>query len=73
MLDVGKLSKTLQFAQTQVGLVELDFFYFLLLYVDELMHSFLTDIPDQPTFTGRGRAADTNSLLHLIPLFMLNN
>ena len=30
---------------------------------------FLASIPDQPTMTGLGRAADSNSLLHQIPLF----
>ena len=37
------------------------------------LDSFLTDIPDQPTIAGQGRAAESNSLLHQIPLFMLNN
>jgi hypothetical protein len=37
------------------------------------LDSFLTNIPDQPTITGMGRAAESNSLLHQIPLFMLNN
>ena len=44
--------------------------------VDEFkknLDSFLSDIPDQPTIACRGRAAETNSLLHQIPLFMLNN
>ena len=44
--------------------------------VDEFkksLDSFLTNIPDQPTIACRGRAAETNSLLHQIPLFMLNN
>ena len=30
---------------------------------------FLSSIPDQPTHAGLGRAAETNSLLHQIPLF----
>ena len=30
---------------------------------------FLAGIPDQPTMTGLGRAADTNSLLHQLPQF----
>ena len=30
---------------------------------------FLSSIPDQPTMTGLGRAAETNSLLHQLPLF----
>ena len=37
------------------------------------LDSFLTDVPDQPTIAGQGRAAESNSLLHQIPLFMLNN
>ena len=37
------------------------------------LDSFLTNIPDQPTIAGMGRAAETNSLLHQIPLFMLKN
>ena len=35
------------------------------------LDKFLSEIPDQPTVGGRARAADTNSLLHQIP--MLNN
>ena len=30
---------------------------------------FLSSIPDQPTVAGQGRAADSNSLLHQLPLF----
>ena len=30
---------------------------------------FLSSIPDQPTMTGLGRAADTNSLLDQLPMF----
>ena len=30
---------------------------------------FLASIPDQPTVTGLGRAAQSNSLLHQLPLF----
>ena len=30
---------------------------------------FLSCIPDQPTLTGLGRGAETNSLLHQLPLF----
>ena len=37
------------------------------------LDSFITNIPDQPTLAGMGRAAESNSLLHQIPLFMLNN
>ena len=33
---------------------------------------FLKSIPDQPTIAGLGRSAETNSLLHQIPQFMLN-
>ena len=36
------------------------------------LDSFITNIPDQPTLAGMGRAAESNSLLHQIPLFMLN-
>ena len=34
---------------------------------------FLSEVPDQPTIAGHGRAAETNSLLHQLPLFLLNN
>jgi hypothetical protein len=37
------------------------------------LDSFPPNIPDLPSITGMGRAAETNSLLHQIPLFMLNN
>ena len=37
------------------------------------LDAFLGQVPDQPTVPGLGRAAETNSLLHQIPLFMLNN
>ena len=30
---------------------------------------FLSSVPDQPTVTGLGRAAESNSLLHQIPAF----
>ena len=30
---------------------------------------FLSNIPDQPTMTGLGRAADSNNLLHQLPLY----
>ena len=30
---------------------------------------FLSSIPDQPTMTGLGREAETNSLLHQLPIF----
>ena len=33
---------------------------------------YLQAIPDQPTVPGQGRAATTNSLLHQVPLFELN-
>ena len=32
---------------------------------------FLLSIPDQPTMTGLGRAAESNSLLHQLPLFYI--
>ena len=32
---------------------------------------FLSNIPDQPTIAGNGRAAQTNSLLHQIPVYSL--
>ena len=34
---------------------------------------FLTSIPDQPTVAGLGRAAETNSLLHQLPMFYNQN
>ena len=37
------------------------------------LDSFLFTIPDQPTIAGYGRAAETNSLLHQIPMYLLNN
>ena len=36
------------------------------------LDNFLTDIPDQPTIGGLGRSAESNSLAHQIPIFMLN-
>ena len=33
---------------------------------------FLQSIPDQPTVTGLGRPAETNSLLHQLPIFYSN-
>ena len=36
------------------------------------LDTFLNLIPDQPTSAGLGRSAESNSLLHQIPLFMLN-
>ena len=35
------------------------------------LDNFLLNVPDQPTVSGLGRAAETNSLLHQIPLFNL--
>ena len=35
------------------------------------LDKFLSDIPDQPTVPGLGRPAETDSLLHPIPQFML--
>ena len=37
------------------------------------LDNFLTQIPDQPTVAGLGRAAESNCLLQQIPLFLLNN
>ena len=37
------------------------------------LDNFLTQIPDQPTVAGLGRAAESNCLLHQLPLFLLNN
>ena len=34
---------------------------------------FLTSIPDQPTVAGLGRAAETNSLIHQLPMFYNQN
>ena len=34
---------------------------------------FLTSIPDQPTVAGLGRAAESNSLLHQLPMFYTQN
>ena len=34
--------------------------------------TFLEKIPDQPTISGLGRSAESNSLLHQIPQSMLN-
>ena len=34
---------------------------------------FLTSIPDQPTTTGPGRSAESNSLLHQLPMFYSQN
>ena len=36
------------------------------------LDTFLSEVPDQPTIAGYGRAAETNSLLHQLPLFLLN-
>ena len=36
------------------------------------LDEFLSQVPDQPTTAGLGRAAETNSLLHQIPMFMLS-
>ena len=33
---------------------------------------YLSNIPDQPTIPGLGRAAETNSLLHQVPLYELS-
>ena len=34
---------------------------------------YLSKVPDQPTISGLSRAAETNSLLHQIPLFNIND
>ena len=36
------------------------------------LDAFISQIPDQPTTTGLGRPAETNSSLHQIPLYLLN-
>ena len=44
--------------------------------IDVFKHAldkFLTLVPDQPTVAGLGRAAESNCLLHQIPIFLLNN
>ena len=38
-------------------------------YFKNHLDIFLSSIPDQPTMTGLGRAADSNSLIHQLPLF----
>jgi hypothetical protein len=38
-------------------------------YLKNHLDFFLATIPDQPTMTGLGRAAESNSLLHQLPLF----
>ena len=38
-------------------------------YFKNHLDVFLSAIPDQPTVTGLGRAAESNSLLHKLPLF----
>ena len=38
-------------------------------YFKNHLDVFLSSIPDEPTMTGLGRAADSNSLLHQLPLF----
>ena len=37
------------------------------------LDDFLCQVPDQPTIAGLGRAAETNSLLHQIQMFLLKN
>ena len=37
------------------------------------LDDFLKDIPDQPTVAGEMRAAETNCLLHQIPMSRVNN
>ena len=38
-------------------------------YFKNHLDVFLATIPDQPTTTGLGRAAETNSLIHQLPIF----
>ena len=38
-------------------------------YFKNHLDVFLSSIPDQPTVAGQGRAAESNSLLHQLPLF----
>ena len=38
-------------------------------YFKNHLDVFLSSIPDQPTVTGLGRVAETNSLLHQLPIF----
>ena len=40
-------------------------------YFKNHLDVFLAAIPDQPTMTGLGRAAETNSLIHQLPLFYM--
>ena len=37
------------------------------------LDAFLKDVPDEPTSAGEARAAESNCLLHQIPLTRLNN
>ena len=37
------------------------------------LDDFLSRVPDQPTIAGQGRAAESNCLLHQVPLFLLNH
>ena len=37
------------------------------------LDDFLSNVPDQPTIPGLGRTTETNSLLHQIPLALLNH
>ena len=39
----------------------------------EKLDAFLAEVPDQPTIAGLGRSAASNSLLHQIPLVLLNS
>ena len=38
-------------------------------YFKNHLDVFLASIPDQPTVTGLGRGAETNSLIHQLPLY----
>ena len=35
------------------------------------LDEFLSKVPDQPTVAGQGRAAESNCLLHQVPLFLI--
>ena len=37
------------------------------------LDEFLSKVPDQPTVAGLGRAAESNCLMHQVPLYLLNH
>ena len=37
------------------------------------LDEFLSQVPDQPTVAGLGRAAESNCLMHQVPLFLLKH